>query len=169
MTEQKSDLIFIFNFIFTFVFIFICMDIIPAWIFVYHRHIVQSRMVGHLGLEFIDGWELPCRCQELWLEFLEEQPVLLITEIFLQPPKNRYKLPFKNLPQPDFVNLRDRSHAESAKSHELKTKVNLGKCHQHTILFGTDISKGLGLKLQSIGRNNPDVLPKLVCKAVKFP
>ena len=47
--------------------------------------ILHERSLDHLGLELKGGCELPCGFWELNPNPLEEGPVLLTAELFLQP------------------------------------------------------------------------------------
>ena len=52
-----------------------------------HTISLRPEVVGSPGTGVMDGCKPPCGCWELNLDPLEEQPVLLTTEISLQPLK----------------------------------------------------------------------------------
>lgn len=56
-----------------------CMDVLSVCMSVYH---VPSALGGPV-VGVIDGWELPCGCENLEPSFLEEPLLLLTTEAFL--------------------------------------------------------------------------------------
>lgn len=68
-----------------------CMSVLSACISVHHRRARYSQMpkdcIGHPGTEVTDGSELPCDSCQTNLGYLEEQPVLLISDPALQLPE----------------------------------------------------------------------------------